>query len=374
MLNKFKLIIVEDDDGVIKTYQRTIGLFNQRQEYSSERIKYEFSVDIAKSKTEAIEKISNNKNIYDGAIIDLDLEGRGGEDSSGLEVIQYIKNNERFPVFIISGTTHQLSSDEDITQNDLYKIFVRGEDFDFIKEFIRIHSTGITDILNRTGIIEEFINTIYWKHLSTSLLPWIEDDVRNEEDKKQSLIRYCIMHLQEYLEMSTIENDEFSDYFPAEFFITGPIKSKIFTGDIFYYKGSTYVVVTPACDFSNGKADKVLCLKVNNLESVSEKFLQSEMSKNTKKELTRFLRNSHDRYHFIPSLYFKGQKKPAGILDFQNQTSFGFEEVSENVEVKRIATISQPFLKDLLARYSRYYARQGAPNISSQQLESAYLN
>lgn len=198
MLNRFNLIIVEDDEGVISTYKRTIEVFNKKQNLLDEKIKYEFSVDIAKNKSEAISKISNGKNVYDGAIIDLDLEGRGGEDSSGLDVIKYIKENERYPVFIISGTTHQLSEDEDITSNDLYKVFTRGDEFDFIEEFIKIHSTGITDILNRTGTIEEFINTIYWKHLSTSLSPWIEDKIRSEEDKKQSLIRYCIMHLQEY--------------------------------------------------------------------------------------------------------------------------------------------------------------------------------
>ena len=197
MLNKFKLLIVEDDKDAIQIYERRVRLFNQQQELSSEEIKYEFSIDVAMNKSEAIEKISNIANSFDGAIIDLDLEGRGGEDSSGLEVIKYIKDNERFPVFIHSGTTHQLNEEEDITQNDLYKIFIRGEgEFNFIEEFLKIHSTGITDILNRTGKIEEFINTIYWKHLSTSLLPWIEDSVRTEEDKKQSLIRYCIMHLQ----------------------------------------------------------------------------------------------------------------------------------------------------------------------------------
>lgn len=369
MLNKFKLLIVEDDTGVVQTYERRIQLFNQKQDLLTEEIKYEFSTDIAKNKSEAIEKISNLENSYDGAIIDLDLEGRGGEDSSGLDVIQYIKNNERFPVFIISGTTHQLSDDEDITQNDLYRIFVRGEDFDFIQEFVNIHSTGITDILNRTGKIEEFINTIYWKHLSTSLLPWIEDSIRTEEDKKQSLIRYCIMHLQEYLDISTGESSKFSNYFPAEFFITGPIKNHIFTGDIFEYESNFYTVITPACDLGNGKANKVLCLKVNNLNEIDNVFDKKEVTGKIKS----YFSNKFDRYHFVPSLYFKGKKYPAGLLDFQNQVSFDLDLFSANDQVKRIATISQPFLKDLIARYARYYSRQGAPDISREQLEGIFL-
>lgn len=373
MLNKFKLLIVEDDKDAIQIYERQVRLFNQKQELSSEEIKYEFSTDVAMNKDEAIGKISDIGNSFDGAIIDLDLEGRGGEDSSGLEVIKYIKDNERFPVFINSGTTHQLNEEEDITQNDLYKIFIRGEDeFNFIDEFLKIHSTGITDILNRTGKIEEFINTIYWKHLSTSLLPWIEDSVRTDEDKKQSLIRYCIMHLQEYLDMSTVENDKFSDYFPAEFFITGPIKPNLFTGDIIEHNSKLFVVITPACDLGNCKAEKILCLEINALSKIEQKFNKKDMSKNDKNAISRYLSNKNDRYHFVPSLYFKGRTYEAGILDFQNQISIDFEEVN-NSNVNRVATISQPFLKDLTARYARYYSRQGAPNISQIQLETTFF-
>ena len=374
MLNKFKLLIVEDDVSVVQTYERSVRLFNHQQNISTEEIKYEFSIDVAINKSEAIDKINNIENSFDGAIIDLDLEGRGGEDSSGLEVIKHIKDNERFPVFINSGTTHQLSDEDDIAQNDLYKIFIRGEDeFNFIEEFLKIHSTGITDILNRTGKIEEFINTIYWKHLSTSLLPWIEDSVRTEEDKKQSLIRYCIMHLQEYLDISTVENNSFSDYFPAEFFITGPIKPNLFTGDIIECGSQLFVVMTPACDLGNFKAERVLCLEVNPLNNIDSKFDNDPMSKNEKGILKKYLENKNDRYHFIPSLYFKRKKYEAGLLDFQNQTSLSFEEITDDIKFERIATISQPFLKDLIARYSRYYTRQGAPNISSKQLESIYL-
>lgn len=373
MLNKFKLLIVEDDKSVIKTYERTISLFNQRQKLLQEEKQYEFLIDAAENKSEALEKINNKENKYNGAIIDLDLEGRGGEDSSGLDVIRHIKKHERFPVFIISGTTHQLSDEDDITQNDLYKIFVRGDSFDFIKEFINIYSTGITDILNRTGKIEEFINTIYWEHLSTSLKPWIEDNIRSEEDKKQSLIRYCIMHLQEYLDLSTDGNGNFADYYPAEFFITGPIKKSIFTGDIFIYNQKRFVVVTPACDFANGNISKLHCLNISELYEVDDKFNTSPKNEKVQNKLRPYLFNQKPRYHFIPELNYKSQTYNAGILDFQNQVSFDYQEI-QNAQVQRVATISQPFLKDLIERRTSYYSRQGAPNMSKDQLNTMHLS
>ena len=173
--------------------------------------------------------------------------------------------------------------------------------------------------------------------------------------------------------MSTVEDDSFSDYFPAEFFITGPIKPNLFTGDIIEHDAKLFVVMTPACDLGNCKAERVLCLEIKPLSGVDKKFDSDPMTKNEKGILKKYLENKIDRYHFISSLYFKRKKYEAGLLDFQNQTSFNFEEITDDSKFERIATISQPFLKDLIARYSRYYTRQGAPNISSQQLESIYL-
>lgn len=372
MLNKLRILIVEDNQDVVESYERTIRIFNKKQD------RYEFFSDVAKSKAEAIDKLNITENSFDGAIIDLDLENQGGEDASGLDVIKLIKRTERFPVFIISGTTHQLIDDDDgdDIENDLYKIFIKGETFDFIEEFVNIHSTGITDILNRTGKIEEYINTIYWEHLSTSLSPWVKDNIRNEEDKKQSLIRYFIFHLQEYLDISN-ENQEFSDYFPAEFFITGPIKKSIFTGDIFYYEEKRYVVITPACDFGKKSIKNILCVEISELSDISEELNEHETKPNAKtvKRLTRYLNNSHsDRLHFIPSLEYRKEVFPEGIIDFQNQQNFSKDIFNvDDSKIRRVATISQPFLKDLIERFSSYYSRQGAPNISETQLQNSYL-
>ena len=64
------------------------------------------------------------------------------------------------------------------------------------------------------------------------------------------------------------------------------------------------------------------------------------------------------------------------VIDFQNISTVdigehtdpgnanyikGREENISNYE--RIASISSPFLKDVISRYSLYYARQGQPNL-----------
>ncbi|EAL5481057.1 hypothetical protein DQ699_09220, partial [Campylobacter jejuni] len=45
---------------------------------------------------------------------------------------------------------------------------------------------------------------------------------------------------------------------------------------------------------------------------------------------------------------------------FQGLISVKKEEISDYA---RVASISYPFLKDIIAKFSRYYARQGSPEI-----------
>ena len=187
MCKSLTILVVEDDENVTNSYQRKV----QGHNFDPDK-EFEFQIDIVSNKNHALEKLSHND--YDGAIIDLDLTGNGGNDTSGIEVIKNIQENSRFPIFIISGTTHNLDDDRRI-QNDFYKVVSRDEDFDFIKEFSKIHSTGIVELLKRKGKIENYINEIFWKHLSGSMKPWIEDYETSNDKKQKSLLRYFIFHL-----------------------------------------------------------------------------------------------------------------------------------------------------------------------------------
>mgnify|MGYP000523474396 FL=1 len=113
MCKSLTILVVEDDENVTNSYQRKV----QGHNFDPDK-EFEFQIDIVSNKNHALEKLSHND--YDGAIIDLDLTGNGGNDTSGIEVIKNIQENSRFPIFIISGTTHNLDDDRRI-QNDFYK-------------------------------------------------------------------------------------------------------------------------------------------------------------------------------------------------------------------------------------------------------------
>ena len=72
-------------------------------------------------------------------------------------------------------------------------------------------------------------------------------------------------------------------------------------------------------------------------------------------------------YHYIP----RHSSINAGIIDFQDKYSIPVEELEQKINTKaadNFATISMPFLKDLIERYSSYYARQGSPDFDSDEI------
>jgi hypothetical protein len=359
-MEKLKLLIVEDDQKVVEMYKRGIKAYNLD---SSVEINFEVAID----KDSAIDYLNDNLIIFDAAIVDLDLLGSGGNDRSGNEVIRLIKGNLRFPVFVISGTPQNL--DEELRkQSSLFKVKTRGDEGDYLEEIVQIFNTGITKILNRNGEIEKLIQNIFWNHISTSLDNWVLDSKRNTKEKEESLIRYTILHMLEYLDESKVH--------PSEFYITRPVKEKLSTGDLISLDGNRYVVLTPACDFAQKKVSKVFLLRIKDvseeINGIDEIKTIECLSKTKKEKLENLVRNNSSYFHFIP----KHNGIKAGIIDFQNKLSIAIDDIESRIlstEVDRLATISMPFLKDLIARYSSYYARQGSPDFDVDEVINSLL-
>ena len=199
---------------------------------------------------------------------------------------------------------------------------------------------------------------------------WINDTSRTPKEKENSLLRYTLLHMQEHID------EELEKYHPSEFYITKPIKKNLFTGDIIELEKSRFLVLTPSCDIvlrPDGKrnADFILFCKIKPLESVVKNYelLKHDTSpKNgNRSRITSFFENKNQKYHFIP----KTESMEPGLIDFQDKLTIPDSEVNallESKKIERIATVSQPFLKDIISRYSNYYSRQGSPDFDTDEL------
>ena len=176
--------------------------------------------------------------------------------------------------------------------------------------------------------------------------------------------------MQEYID------EELEKYHPNEFYISKPVKKNIFTGDIINYDSSRYIVLTPSCDIvlrenDLRNAERILFCKIKSLNETVKNF--NQLNKDTgktnddRKRLYGYIKNSKQNYHFIP----KGSSVEAGLIDFQDKLTISDSIVREkllNKEIVRIATVSQPFLKEIISRYSNYYARQGSPDFNIEEV------
>lgn len=352
-----KLLIVEDDKPTLQTYKDNIESFNKK---SDVKIEYIIKENLGEAKNSLLSPD------FDGAIIDLKLSSSTTE-LEGLEIVEEIENNQRFPIYIVSGSIAQIEKEE----SAFLKKRNRDTNFkEILSEIVEIYKTGITNILGKKGEIDNYLNNIFWNHLSSSLDLWTNDKKRSPEEKQKSLLRYTLLHLQEYLDINS--SGDLEKYHPAEFLITKPIKPNIFTGDILETKqNKRCIVLTPACDIDlkNGKrkADKILTINIINPNDIDPEFSNPEMSGGKKSKISQILKNSNPRYHCIPS----SKDFSIGIIDFQDKQtthSDSLDKAIEDARTERIATISHPFLKDVIARYSNYYSRQGSPDFDSDEI------
>jgi CheY-like chemotaxis protein len=355
-----KLLIVEDEPAQIQLYEDNIESFNKT---SDVKIEYDKFLNIEEAKGSLLSPE------YDGAIIDLKLS-QGTEELEGLEIVEEIEQNQRFPIFIVSGS---ISSIDDKEENAFFKKRKRDTDFKkILSELVEIYQTGITKILGRTGNIEKYLTSIFWNHLSNSMELWVKDKTRTPDEKQKSLLRYILMHIQEYLEID--ENSEFEDYHPAEVYITPPVKNKAFTGDIVINKENKnrFIVLTPSCDLAQGKAKFILLASIENITDgiFNEKVniirkgkSKPEVISESELILKKLISNSFsNKYHYLP----KYEHIESGLINFQKINTISIKNLKDEFNI--IAATNSSFSKDIVARFSYYYSRQGSPDFNVNEI------
>ena len=350
-MNSIKILVVEDDPQDINTCRSTVERYRDEKQREVELVE-------CKDVNEAFEKLDNT---FDGAIIDLKL---GDEGDEGNEVVQRIQERQyRFPVAILTGTP--ASADPEFLYIGVFKKGEPGAGYDdLLDRFWRIHDTGLTNILGGKGLIEAKLGEVFWRNVLPQIGKW---ETYGQEDSKRTenaLLRHTLNHLIQLID------EEAEIYFSEEFYLYPPPSEKIRTGSILKEKSSEkwFVVMSPDCDLvvrANGKrnTDTVLFVEVIPANTVLDWFdsaAKENLSSNRKREFERALNNNRSNYyHSLPETDFF----PLGFLNFRYLSTVGEQDIGKRFDMPPYLQISPPFVKDMLARFSSYYARQGQPNV-----------
>ncbi|WP_026995841.1 hypothetical protein [Flectobacillus major] len=349
-IQEIELLLVEDSETQLKNYHDAIDNFHETDLGQL----YQFRTEIAKNLSEALDKLA--KKDFDFAFVDLKLES-SSEQLEGNTITTLILDKFRFPVFIISGHIGDIDPELQENMNIFFQAREKGsvDIYQLLKETIDIYKTGVTKILKRNGKVEEYLNRIFREHLIHSMDYWISLTKENKINPYDAVLRHILAHMQEYLEVS--ENGFFENYHAPEFYIVKPIKQSdltVFTGDVIMdtTEKKYYLIITPTCDLATGvdregkpripKAKYITLLEINTKSTIDFD------AKGNKRVST----------HYLPPLkdIFEG-----GLVEFQLLKSETLENVLDTKKYNIKFSISSAFKKDIVARFSNYYSRQGQP-------------
>ena len=339
-MSALQLLLVEDDNRFVRDYRKVLD------EYVEEHDR-QIEMRVAKTLEEAKKELDGS---IDAAIVDLNL---GGGTTDGGEIIDDLREHFRVPVAVLTGTP-----DDAEKVPPVVGIFTKGEHgFAEVLEFLwGIYDIGLTKIIGGRGLLEERLNQVFLKNLLPTLEVWLRYGAENNERTNKALLRYTLGHL-----VADLEGDETPCY-PEEVYLTPPLDDSLKTGTLVRCKvGETcYVVMTPACDLvirGNGKpkTDVVVLAEVVRETQLFEKLNADQgRQKNLKKN------NDSNCFHWLPQC----DAVEGGFVDFRRLKTVPFKDFSDKFDHLG-ARIAPSFVKDIVSRFSTFYARQGQPAIVS---------
>lgn len=367
----YNFLLIEDNDSDVESFLDSVNRINLAEEAQKYRLK------IAKSYEEGLKSISEALN---GIIVDIKL---GGEHS-GDEIVHEVTEKYRVPVVIFTGTP-------DIHQEpgSPIHVYIKGEaSHEVILEDLSAASdTGLYNVLGGTGILEQVMTKVFWTYLYPKIDIWKEKK-KAGVDTEKVLLRYAISHIHELIDK------DMPKYITEEMYICPPISPQIATGSIVRNKedGTYGVVLSPPCDLEIRESGRIntdsilVCmiesqdqvhsrLSVQNEKNKSAKEIESAKkirpAKEIKNSVEKAVKNNHtDYYHWLPcNALFEG-----GYINFRKVNSYSPENLNKVFDPPTIK-IQEGFVKDILGRFSRYYARQGQPEFDdSKEIANAKEN
>ena len=346
-MSHIKILLVEDAEDQQGIFKDIVDVFNQK---NNPKVKYE----IAEDPEEASSKIDAS---YDGAIIDLHL---GDDEEGGNKIVHQLGDSfTRIPIIFVTAFADAVIDHPSVIKTRRRENGTYESD---LLLFQKIHNTGLTRIMGGRGLIEQTLSEVFLKNLLPQIKTWVAYGEENSERTEKALLRYTLNHL-----FQSLEEDE-KPCFPEEVYLHPHVSKEITTGSIVKEKTSNqpFAVLSPACDLvprgKNGvlNTDRILLVEIENVDEV----LGGSKSKSRVRELCT---NRRTYYHWLPKTdFFVG-----GILNFRKLTTLNRADFDERFGKSEIQ-ISPFFVKDIVSRFSSYYARQGQPEIDSTVFVNRY--
>lgn len=350
----YNFLLIEDSAEDSGLFQDTVKRLNIAAD------KELYHLDVAETYANGMKKVSEKLN---GIIVDIKLDG----DHSGNEIIREVVEKFRVPVAIFTGTP-----DIELDDGSPIQVYKKGEATheEILKELCAVSETGLFNVLGGSGIIENVMTQIFWRNLYPQINLWKEKKAQGVETEKV-LLRYAVSHIQELID------NEIPAYVTEEMYIKPPILYDIKTGSIFQSSKDDLfcIVLSPPCDLAKHnekfKTDRILVCEIDNHDTVNTAIAsKSTKRKDKKADIQNAIKNnSTDYYHWLPqNTLFEG-----GYINFRKVMTYPPETFIEEYGQPKVK-VQEYFVKNILNRFSAYYARQGQPDFDFKSEATAIIN
>lgn len=346
-----KLLLLEDTQNDIDVCNSSVETYND-----GKAPEHQIQLVVAKTTAEARNQMNED---YDGAIIDLRISA---DPLAGNQIVEFINElNLRTPVAIFTGTPDAAS----LVFSYIGK-FRKGETtYNTIFElFADVKQTGLLKIMGRRGIIENCLNEVYQKDIIPTICKWKEHAKMFPQETERALGRHTLSHL-----FMLLAGDS-ELYFPEECYLHSKKAKFPRTGEIIQDNATKvfFAIITPPCDLevrTDKNVEKINVEKIQIVPFVAQEVFRDKAirhSKPTPGELENWARicnnQSYKYLHYLPQINdFNG-----GFLNFREVKTISIADFSTSYSSVNLL-ISPDFFKDILSRFSGYYARQGQPSI-----------
>lgn len=349
-MNTMKILLVEDAEEQQDAFESSVRVFNNKHDLTVDYV-------IAKDIEEALGKIDGS---YDGAIIDLRL---GDDEEGGNKIVRQLGDSfTRLPIVFVTAFVDSVGEHPSIIRKRSRETASYESDLLLLQKF---WNTGMTRIMGGRGKIEETLSSVFLHHLLPHRDTWMSYGQQDSQRTEKALLRHTLNHLLQLLD------DDGDDFFPEEVYLTSLLTEEIRTGSIVQREEDEkwFVIMNPACDLviRNGgrNTDRILLVEIDPITTVfpciqDTNLSKSNLSKRKKNELQKAFRNNQSSYkHWLPKTnLFEG-----GFLNFRKLLTLETEEFCKQFPTHPTIQLSPSFVKDIVARFSAYYARQGQPDI-----------
>lgn len=376
-----KLMMLENKEAVYKKLQEDGKISDEFDKLN----KIEISFEVATTPEEAA--IALFQNNFEAVIVDLMLVpqkdiGEDDEQISGNILLKNIIDREIIPIIVRTGFSQKIS---EYVDTNIIKVQSKDESSfeDVISELINCYEDSIFRLLGSRGKVNNNIKVFFWEIIPECFSNKKEELMElNKETQEFVLIRY----ISSWLSNRFMFNEKYLDVEPIEMYMFPNPITQVCSCDIYEDcdNKQKFLVLTPACDLANSKTNEILFAKIKKYDEVQdfsdilEKCLNkdgNEISNKNKNKIAQWSRNSDQRsmrYHFLPKVsFFEG-----GFIDFRSLITLEYDYEKNQFKdrnLKKLGVITDVFKRDIIARFSSYYHRQGQPSFNTESILNKLL-